>query len=614
MKVVILAGGRGTRMGSLTEDIPKPMVKLADKPLIEHQIDLVKKFNYNDISILTGYKGEVIKDYFLDGNKWNVKINYHSDPKPLGTSGSLKEIENIISDTFILLYGDTMIDIDFKDLLKFHHEKGGIATLLVHPNDHPFDSDLLEIDDNDRVTSFFSKPHKKKSYRRNLVNAALYVLSPKIFKFIKKNSFSDFGKDIFPKLISLNQSIFAYNTTQYIKDVGTIERLKEVESDFLSGKVKKLNKCNKQKAVFIDRDGVVNSENEPLNKAEKFHFLPGVKDAIILLNKSNFLSVLVTNQPIIAKGMATNDEISKVHGYMEYVLGKEKAYIDRIYYCPHHPDKGYKGERKEYKISCKCRKPETGMIDKAVYDMNIDVTKSFIIGDRTVDIMTGINANLYTILIRDGYAGKDNKYKCKPNFIFNNLLGATQFVVNGFDKLLNILNSNLIPIIKNNAPTIIIIGGLPKSGKSILSSVIKIAFENKNRKVKVLELENLQISNIHELTNDSSLKNYDYKYVENFIEILLNNQNESDDSSNLENTNFSFPLTDQVFIIEGSTLLTSEYIRKISNLNIYTEVPENIRKKREEISFKFSKDKIHRAMVSVEKSRKYANQIINMNF
>ena len=600
MKTVILAGGRGTRMGNLTKDIPKPMVKLAGKPIIEHQIELLKKYKFKDISILTGFKGEVITNYFEDGRKWDVDINYHLDPKPLGTSGSLKEIENTISDTFILLYGDTMIDIDFNDLLKFHYEKGGIATLVVHPNDHPFDSDLLDLDDNDRVTSFFSKPHKKNSNYRNLVNAALYILSPNIFQHIKKNTFSDFGKDIFPELISKGQSIFAYNTTQYIKDVGTIERLKEVELDYLSGKVNKLNKSNKQKAVFIDRDGVVNLENEPLNKPEKFSFLPGVKEAIMLLNKSDFLSVIVTNQPIIAKGMATNAQLSKVHGYMEHVLGKEKAYVDRIYYCPHHPHKGFEGECTEYKIVCKCRKPETGMIDRAVDDMNIDVSKSFIIGDRTVDVMTGINANLHTILVRQGYAGKDKKYKCKPDFIFNNLLEATQFILNDFEKILNILNSYLISFSENNTSAIISVGGLPKSGKSILSSVIKIALEKKNKKVNILNFDEIKISNIEKFNNKLKKSYFSFN----------------------QKTNSKSLTSNEILIIDGRTILNNEFVRKISNLNIYTEAPKDILKKRENKSTNLSggeinfqpNNKINKELILVEKSKKYAKLIIDMNF
>ena len=143
---MILAGGKGSRMGNITKDIPKPMVLLDNRPILEYQIELLKKYDLKDITILTGYKGNVIKDYFTTGENWDVKINYFSDPKPLGTAGSVKEIENFIIGPFLLLYGDTMVDINLTDLIHYHEQNEGIATLVAHPNDHPQDSDLLDID------------------------------------------------------------------------------------------------------------------------------------------------------------------------------------------------------------------------------------------------------------------------------------------------------------------------------------------------------------------------------------------------------------------------------------------------------------------------------------
>ena len=429
MRAVILAGGKGSRMGHHTRNIPKPMVLLGEKPILEYQIELIKKYNLNDITILIGYKGDVIKEYFNTGKQWGVNISYIEDPDPLGTAGSVKEIESLISESFILFYGDTILDVNLFDLINFHNKKGGIATLVVHPNDHPYDSDLVAINKNNLITNFISKPHK--NYHRNLVNAALYILSPNIFKYIIKDKPSDFGRDIFPGIVSRGANIYGYNTHEYIKDIGTVERLQEVEKDYISGRVRNLNKSKKQKAIFIDRDGVINQENDPLNSIDKFKLLSGVSDAIKIINKSDYLSVVVTNQPIIAKNYATEGQVNEIHNYMESILGHEGVFLNRIYYCPHHPEKGFEGENLEYKVNCKCRKPNIGMIDQAVIDMNIDLNNSFIIGDRTVDIMTGINANLKTILIKQGFAGNDGKFDCSPDFIFNDLLEAVEFIVFG---------------------------------------------------------------------------------------------------------------------------------------------------------------------------------------
>ena len=282
-------------MGAMTESNPKPMVPLMRKPILEHQINFAKKYGFEDIIISTGYMGDVIRDYFKDGKEWGVHIQYSPDPFPLGTAGAVKHLEQELKDDFVLFYGDTIMDIDLDSLVQTHLQKESMATLVVHPNDHPHDSDLLETDKDNRVLAFYSKPHDQKVYHRNLVNAALYVLSPEVFQYIEKDTFLDFGKDIFPKLASLNKSLYAYNTAEYIKDIGTIERLKEVEEDFLSGKVQRLNRSNKQKAVFIDRDGVINFEAEPLNTADKFNILPNVDTALKALNRSDYLSVVVTN-------------------------------------------------------------------------------------------------------------------------------------------------------------------------------------------------------------------------------------------------------------------------------------------------------------------------------
>ena len=428
MKIVILAGGKGTRMGKLAANIPKPMVLLAGKPILQYQVENAKAYGYDDIIMLTGYKEEVIKNFFGDGSAFGVNIEYITDEHPLGTAGAVKELEEKLEEAFIVFYGDTMMDINLNNLVDYHHSKKGLATLVVHPNDHPHDSDLLEIDTNNRVKKFLSKPHTSGHYHQNLVNAALYVLDPKIFRHIEKNKFADFGRDVFPELVDSGEPVYVLNTTEYIKDIGTIDRLNEVELDYVSGKVQRMNTTFKQKAIFLDRDGVINQEAEPIDSAGKFQLLAGVEDALKRINKSDYLSVVVTNQPMIAKGFANEAQLQEVHNYMETILGQNGIYLDRIYYCPHHPEKGHVGERVDLKVPCSCRKPETGMLDLAALEMNIDLNQSFIVGDRTVDIMTGKHAGVNTILVREGYAGLDGKYECKPDYVFDDLAEAVNCI------------------------------------------------------------------------------------------------------------------------------------------------------------------------------------------
>lgn len=434
MKAVIIAGGQGKRMWALTKDMPKPMIELAGKPILQHQIELVERYGLHQIIILSGYKSEVIENYFCSGAAYGVNIQYVRENAPLGTAGAVKQLENTLDDDFLVLYGDIMLDIDLDSLISFHLNTKSLATIVVHPNDHPADSDLLEVDDDSKVTTFHSKPHDKNKFYRNMVNAGVYVFGHEIFRHIPEGTFSDFGKDIFPQILKIGKVICVYRSAEYIKDVGTLERLREVEKDFISGKVARLNKKNKRAAVFMDRDGVLNEEDYPLISLKQFKLLDGAGEAVRKINESGLLAILVTNQPIIAKGFISEEQLNVIHAKLDSELGKAGGYLDKIYYCPHHPEKGFEGEIAELKIECECRKPGTGMIESAVKEFNIDVEGSFVIGDRTADIAAGAGAGMKTILVKTGFAGSDGKYISEPDYIFENISEAVEFIVDNNEK------------------------------------------------------------------------------------------------------------------------------------------------------------------------------------
>jgi mannose-1-phosphate guanylyltransferase/phosphomannomutase len=427
MKLVIIAGGKGTRLG--LKNIPKPMVEINGKPILQYQIELAKRYGFFEVYILTGHLSQVIEKYFLDGKKFGVKITYFREISPHGTAGSLKKVQNFLKERFMVFYGDTIMDINLKKMIEFDSKHRSLGTLLVHPNDHPYDSDLLEIEDESfKIKGFFSKPHDS-SYKANLVNAALYILSPEILNYIPENKNLDFGKDIFPKIINVKSGLYAYKSTEYIKDMGTPDRLEKISKDLKNGKVERLNYSNKRKAIFIDRDGVINKEVDELVDIEDFELIPGVEAAIKKINQSEYLAILITNQPMIAKGKLKVSELKKIHNKLESLLGLKGAYLDDIFFCPHHPELGFAGEIKSLKINCNCRKPNIGMIQKSEKLYNIDLRQSYIIGDRTADIKCGENAKLITILVKTGHAGKDLKYNIKPNFIFNNFTEAINHIL-----------------------------------------------------------------------------------------------------------------------------------------------------------------------------------------
>jgi histidinol-phosphate phosphatase family protein len=182
-------------------------------------------------------------------------------------------------------------------------------------------------------------------------------------------------------------------------------------------------------AVFLDRDGVINKEVEFLRKLEQFELLPKSCEAIKLLNDHGWLVVIITNQPVIARGEATARDIDAIHKKMKNKLKKCGAHIDAIYYCPHHPEQGFPGEMVEYKIDCACRKPKIGLLEEASKEFNIDLKKSFFVGDTTVDVQTGKNAGCKTILVKTGYGGLDKKFPATPVFTCEDLLEAAKLII-----------------------------------------------------------------------------------------------------------------------------------------------------------------------------------------
>lgn len=412
MKVVIMAGGKGTRIASVKSDVPKPMIPICGKPILEWQIECLKASGLTDITLVIGYLGHIIQDYFEDGKKIGVNISYFVEESPLGTAGALFKMPELTED-FLLLCGDVILDVDFNRFVEFHKKNRAWASLMAHPNGHPYDSSLLVTEilppqvpggnpvDTHRVVKWMNKEDER-LYYKNRVNAGIEIISPELLKetlkrFVprhpEKPDKIDLDRDVLKPNISSGK-IFAYDTPEYIKDMGTPDRFYEVEKDLQSGKVKARNLKNKQKAIFLDRDGTINKYVGFLTKPEEFELLPGVSEAIKLINKSGYLAIVVTNQPVIARGDCTWEELQQIHDKMETELGKDGAFLDAIYICPHHKDKGFEGERPEYKYDCDCRKPKPGLFLKSALDYNIDLSQSFMIGDSDYDIEAGQRAKL----------------------------------------------------------------------------------------------------------------------------------------------------------------------------------------------------------------------------
>jgi len=433
MKTVIMAGGKGTRAAEIANDIPKPMIPICGKPILEYQIDCLKRNNLTDIILVIGHLGQHIKDYFKDGKEFGCNISYYEETQPLGTAGALFKLENL-SEDFLLLNGDVILDMDFSRMIEFHIEKKSnsrcpaYATLAVHPNSHPYDSSLIISNHENQITGWLNKEDERKWYK-NQVNAGVHILTVEFLKYISLDKEKiDLDRDMLKPNISSGR-IYAYSTPEYIKDMGTPERYAQVTNDIKKGVVAGKNLHNKQRAVFLDRDGTINTYDDFVRKPENLHLINGVPDAVKKINSLGFLVIVITNQPVIARGEVDFDTLDSIHNKMETDLGKEGAYLDDIYFCPHHPDKGFEGERPEYKIICECRKPKPGMILDAEIKFNIDLSKSYMAGDHNRDIQCAIKAGCKAVFIKGG-EGKKEDITASDVLVFDSLMQFAESLQN----------------------------------------------------------------------------------------------------------------------------------------------------------------------------------------
>lgn len=427
---VIQAGGKGTRLKTLTKDeIPKPLLDINGKPMIEWQIENVKKYGVQEFVLIIGHLGEKIKEYFQDGARLGIRLIYIEEKEPLGSAGALYYLKNKLhNDNFILIFGDVMFDMDMERMVRFHEKYHAFATLAVHPNTHPYDSDLVVMDDGGQVTGFDAKTDDRPYWYGNLVNAGVYILSAGLIEKISGLQKLDLEKDlIFPAVRT--GKVYGYRTTEYIKDAGTPDRFGEVCKEQKDGLWELKNLEKKQKCIFLDRDGTLNVYKGLLADIDAFELEKEAAEAVRLINESGYLAIVVTNQPVVARGMCEISDVKHIHRKMETLLGRQGAYLDDIIFCPHHPDKGFPEENVKYKIPCTCRKPDTGMIVQMAEKHHIDLSGSYMIGDSTVDIQTGIHAGLKTVLVKTGQAGMDRKYDARADLVADDILGAVKLIL-----------------------------------------------------------------------------------------------------------------------------------------------------------------------------------------
>lgn len=488
-QAVILAGGMGTRLEGRLDGLPKPLVMVADKPLLERQICQLREYGYTNIVVLASYKAELIRAFCSRPLFEELDISVLDEGDPLGTAGALLRVIDQLYENFLVIYGDTLFDINIHAFERCHAQNLGVTgTVFVHPNDHPFDSDLVELDERGFVRKIHLRPHLSDRWYPNLVNAAFYLFNRQLLSNYKSELVSgDIAKDLFPIIISRGDKLLAYRSAEYIKDIGTPERLDRGVEHLCSGVVASSNSAVPQSAVFLDRDGVLNELGKPyVTSPDELFVYDFVGPAINVLNNSNWRTIVITNQPVIARGDCSLTELNTIHNKLETVISESGAYLDQIYFCPHHPDSGFSGEIKKLKFRCECRKPNTGLILNAIRDFNIAPLRSWFVGDSTSDLLAAKRMGISSILVSTGQGGRDGACSVQTEFSAKSLKEAVEFVIRDYPRIVKSCES-FIDIVGTKSHWFI--SGLSRSGKSTVANVVRRELMLTGRRAHVLSLD-----------------------------------------------------------------------------------------------------------------------------
>ena len=580
MRAVILVGGLGSRLGSVTSRIPKPLVPVDGKPVLDRQLEQLRRYAVDDVTLLASHLADQVDAHVRARPEPVPRVRVHRERSPLGTAGGLHELAGELTDPFLLLYGDVLFDVDLHRLVDAHRRRHGLATLVVHPNDHPHDSDLVEIDSANRITAVHAQPHPAGQSFHNLVNAALYVLSPRILQFIPQGTPSDFGRDIFP-VICTTEQVFGYPTPEYVKDMGTPARLARVSADVASGKVARWNLERSRPAVFLDRDGVLNESRGYIDTPAQLQLLPGAADAVRRLNDSDYLSLVVTNQPVVARNLCTLEGLDEIHKKLEMDLGEGHAWLDAIFVCPHHPDRGFPGENVALKIDCDCRKPKTGMIDQARSRFNIDMARSYLVGDSARDILCGKVAGVTTIGVRTGEGCRGATGPSRPDFMFEDLSQAVQFILDDpFRETLDAVAGRVVSDLRSprGRPLTISVAGNSRSGKSTFAELLRRELRRRDVAALTVNLDDWIVPRAQRTAAMGVLDRFQITRLEGDVRALLSGHPVSirpydARTSTARSDAIEYRLDGMdVVIFDGIVALGNAALRELSDVRVFLDI------------------------------------------
>jgi histidinol-phosphate phosphatase family protein len=469
-QAIVLAGGMGTRLRARLDGRPKPLVDIDGVPLLGRQIAALRAYDFSEILVLVNHAADQIEAYCADPAFAGLRLTLIDDGEPRGTAGAVLHALDHLSARFLVIYGDTLFDIDLDHLWRAHEQAEADATLFLHPNDHPGDSDLTETDEDGRVTAFHSPPHDAAANLPNLVNAGLYVMERDAVAFWRDRPMpTDIARDMFPAMLRRGAKLRGYVSFEYIKDIGTPARLDRAVAQLRAGVVERARRDRPQKAVFLDCDGTITEWRRHLARGDELALIDGAADAVKQLNEAEYRVVIGIGRLILAGEKTGPGELRRIHGELPSLLGRHGAFVDALYMPRHQPGESWAGEGRAREVSSECRAPGNRPIEDARRVLNIDLGRSWLIGDSTTDILLAARAGLRSILVETGKAGRDGRYAVLPDFVARDLAAAARFITRLSEPLAEISRA----VVERVAPgDLVLVGGLARQGKSTLTGVL----------------------------------------------------------------------------------------------------------------------------------------------
>jgi histidinol-phosphate phosphatase family protein len=424
---VILCGGQGTRLAPAIGDLPKVLAPVADRPLLAHLLSKLARAGARRVVLLAGSGGEAVSEIAPTLAPPGLVVETIVERNPLGTGGALRSIESQLPERFLVLFGDIYATVDFRRLSDSALERGGLGTLLVHRSSHPEDSDVVAIDDAQRLISWMGRGPRRTSSAVGaaaLTNAAVSVLHRDLLRRIPSDRPSDLTAEVLPPLVDARAPLYAYVSSEYVRDIGTPERLRSVDADCRAGRT-----ALAAELALLDRDGVLVEEGpEPVVSPDGIRLLPGAAEGVRCLNEAGIRVVVVTNQAVVARGLCSPSTLEAIHGRLRDLLAAQGAKLDAIYHCPHHPETHWQEGPSALRGPCRCRKPSTGMVERALDETGVVAWRGVVVGDATIDLQLAANAGLAGICVRTGKGGDDGLYPARATWQFDDLRSAARWL------------------------------------------------------------------------------------------------------------------------------------------------------------------------------------------